>query len=129
MVVLKRTESELSSIILADILSYILSYLFVRLLELEDWWSLYLRMLGKGKVYNTTKNYSHVLVFFLWWLVESLNEKLVNNWIVDHLERNICYGLFLISNFFKWCLDLLQSIADLLTVVSDRIATNTTGRG
>ena len=115
MVVLKRTESELSSIILADILSYILSYLFVRLL-------------GKGKVYNTTKNYSHVLVFFLWWLVESLNEKLVNNWIVDHLERNICYGLFLISNFFKWCLDLLQSIADLLTVVSDRIA-NTTGRG
>ena len=61
--------------------------------------------------------------------LESLNEKLVNDWIVDHLERNICYGLFLISNFFKWCLDLLQSIADLLTVVSDRIATNTTGWG
>ena len=66
-------------------------------------------MLGKGLVLNTTA----LLVFFLY--LVKVFEKLVNNRIVDHLEK--C-GLF--SNFqygFRTC----RSTADLLTVVSDRI--------
>ena len=50
-------------------------------------------------------------------MVSKVFEKLINNRIVDHLEK--C-GLF--SDFqygFRSC----QSTADLLTVVSDRIAT------
>ena len=65
-------------------------------------------MLGKGLLLKTTA----LLVFFLC----KVFEMLVNNRIVDHLEK--C-GLF--SDFqygFRSC----RSIADLLTVVSDRIA-------
>ena len=54
------------------------------------WWSLYLRMLGKGLQLKTTT----LLVFFLW-LVES--EKFVNNRIVDHLEK-LLMAFFLISS-------------------------------
>ena len=43
-------------------------------------WSLYLRMLVKGLQLKTT-----VLLVFFQWLVKS--EKLVNNSIVDHLEK------------------------------------------
>ena len=46
----------------------------------------YLRMLGKGLQLKTTT----LLVFFLW-LVNKVFEKLVNNRIVDYLEK--C-GLF-----------------------------------
>ena len=66
-------------------------------------------MLGKGLLRKTTA----LLAFFLW-LVKS--EKLVNNRIVDHLEK--C-GLF--SNF-QYSFRSSRSTADLLTVVSDRIA-------
>ena len=60
---------------------------------------------------TTAKNYSPVLS-----VVSKVFEKLVNNKIVDHLEK--C-GLF--SNFLYgfWC---SSSNADLLTVVSDRYA-------
>ena len=66
-------------------------------------------MLQKGLLLKTT----FLLVFFLWLVVF---EKLVNNGIVDHLEKS---GLF--SHFqhgFRFC----RSTVDLLTVVSDRIA-------
>ena len=61
----------------------------------------------------TAKNYHPVSLFSV---VSKVFEKLVNNRIVDHLEK--C-GLF--SDFqygFRSC----RSTADLLTVVSDRIA-------
>ena len=66
-------------------------------------------MLGKGLLLKTTA----LLVFFLW-LVKP--ENLVNNRIVDHLEK--C-GLF---SDFQYGFRSSQSTADLLTVVSDRIA-------
>ena len=66
-------------------------------------------MLGKGLLLKTTA----LLVFFLW-LVKS--EKLVNNRIVDHLEK--C-GLF---SDFQYGFRSSRSTADLLIVVSDRIA-------
>ena len=62
---------------------------------------------------STAKNYRPVSLLSV---VSKVFEKLVNNRIVDHLEK--C-GLF--SDFqygFRSC----QSTADLLTVVSDRIA-------
>ena len=64
-------------------------------------------MLGKGLLLKTTA----LLVFFLW-LVKSLK----NNGIVDRLEK--C-GLF---SDFQYGFRSSQSTADLLTVVSDRIA-------
>ena len=74
----------------------------------SHWWSLYLRMLGKGLLLKTTA----LLVFFLW-LVKSL--KLVNNRIVDDLEK--C-GLF---SDFRNGFRSSQSTGDLLTVVFDRL--------
>ena len=62
---------------------------------------------GKGLLLKTTT----LLVFF-----SKVFEKLVNNRIVDHLER--C-GLF---SDFQYGFRFGQSTADLLTVVSDRIA-------
>ena len=60
-------------------------------------WSLYLRMLVKGLQLKTT-----VLLVFFQWLVKS--EKLVNNSIVDHLEK--C-GIFSISSMVLGLLDQL----------------------
>ena len=68
-----------------------------------------LKMLGKGLLLKTMV----LLVFFLW-LVKS--RKSVNNRIVDHLEK--C-GLF---SDFQYGFRSSGSTADLLTVVSDRIA-------
>ena len=65
-------------------------------------------MLRKGLQLKTTT----LLVFFLWLVFE----KLVNNRIVDHLEK--C-GLF---SDFQYGFRSSQSTADLLTVISDRIA-------
>ena len=67
-------------------------------------------MLGKGSQLETTA----LLVFFS--LVSKVFEKLVNNRIADHLEK--C-GLF---SDFQYGFRSSQSTADLLTVVSDRIA-------
>ena len=67
-------------------------------------------MLGKCLQLKTTA----LLVFFL--LVSKVLEKLVNNRIVDHLEK--C-DLF---SDFQYGFRSSRSTADLLTVVSDRIA-------
>ena len=64
-------------------------------------------MLGKGLQVKTTA----LLVFF-----SKVFEKLVNNRIADHLEK--C-GLF---SDFQYGFRSSRSTADLLTVVSDRIA-------
>ena len=66
-------------------------------------------MLGKGLQLNTTA----LLVFFL---VSKVFEKLLNNRIVDHLEK--C-GLF---SDFQYGFRSSRSTADLLPVVSDIIA-------
>ena len=62
---------------------------------------------------STAKNYHHVSLLSV---VSKVFEKLANNRIVDHLEK--C-GLF--SNF-QYGFRSFRSTADLLTVVSDRIA-------
>ena len=61
----------------------------------------------------TAKNYHPVSLFSV---VSKVFEKLVNNRIVDHLEK--C-GLF---SDFQYDFRSSQSTADLLTFVSDRIA-------
>ena len=62
---------------------------------------------------STAKSYHPVSLLSV---VSKVFEKLVNNRIVDHLEK--C-GLF---SDFQYGLRSSQSTADLLTVVSDRIA-------
>ena len=62
---------------------------------------------------STAKTYCPVSLLSV---INKVLEKLVNNRIVDHLEK--C-GLFLISSIV-WS---FQSTADLLTVVCDRIDT------
>ena len=79
-VVLKNCEPELSYI-LAELFNVCLKGPCFQIVRRFHWWSLYLRMPGKGLLLKTT-----ALLFFLW-LVKSE----VNNKIVDHLE--IC-GLF-----------------------------------
>ena len=71
---------------------------------------LYLRMLGKGLQLKSTTR----LVFFLWLVKSFKNLQIIK--IFEHLEN--C-GLF--SNFQYSCRSS-QLTADLLTVVSDRIA-------
>ena len=73
-------------------------------------WSLYLRMLGKGL---QLKNYCPVSLPSV---VSKVFEKLVNNRIVDDLEKR---GVF---SDFQYGFRSSRSIADLFTVVSDRIA-------
>ena len=70
-------------------------------------WSLYV-----GERF-TAKNYRHVILISV---VSTVFEKLANNRIVDHLEK--C-GLF---PDFQYGFRSSVSTADLLTVVSDRIA-------
>ena len=65
-------------------------------------------MLGNGQLLKTTA----LLVFFL----SKVFEKLVNNNIVDHLEES---GLF---SDLQYGFRSSRSTADLVTVVSDRIA-------
>ena len=62
---------------------------------------------------SATKNYRPVSLFSL---VRKVFEKLVNNRIVDHLEK--C-GLF---SDFQYGFRSYRSTADLFTVVSDRVA-------
>ena len=61
---------------------------------------------------STAKNYRPVSVFFV---VSKVFEKLVNNRIVDQLEKCSLFSDFRYD--FRSC----RSTADLLTVVSDRI--------
>ena len=109
MVVLKNCERELS---------YILAELFNKCLKescFPDCWKVssvvpVFKNVGER---STAKNYHPVSLFSV---VGEVFEKLVNNKIVDHLEK--C-GLF---SDFQYGLKSSQSTADLLTVVSNRIA-------
>ena len=65
-VVLKNCEPELPYIS-AELFSMCLKEYFFQIVAMYHWWSLYLRMLGKGLQLKTTA----LLVFFLW-LVRSL---------------------------------------------------------
>ena len=108
-VVLKNCEPELS---------YILAKLFNKCLKescFPDCWKVssvvpVFRNVGER---STAKNYRPVSLLSV---VSKVFEKLVNNRIVDHLEK--C-GLF---SDFHYGFRSSRSTADLLTVVSDRIA-------
>ena len=108
-VVLKNCEPELS---------YILAELFNKCLEESCFpycWKVssvvpVFKNVGKR---STAKNYRPVSLLSL---ISKVFEKLVNNRIVDHLEK--C-GLF---SDFQYGFRSSRSTADLLTVVSDRIA-------
>ena len=76
-VVLKNCEAELSYI-LAELFNMCLKESCFQVVGRTNWWSLYLRMLGKGLQLKTNS----LLVFFLW-LVKSLK----NLQIIDHLEK------------------------------------------
>ena len=108
-VVLKNCEPELS---------YILAELFNMCLKescFPDCWKVSSLVLIFRNVVkrSTAKNYRPVSLLSV---VSKVFEKLVNNRIVDHLEK--C-GLF---SDFQYGFRSSRSIADLLTVVSDRIA-------
>ena len=108
-VVLKNCESELS---------YILAELFNTCLKescLPDCWkaSLVVPVFKNVGERSTAKNYCPVSLLSV---VSKVFERLVNNRIVDHLQK--C-GLF---SDFQFGFTSSQSTADLLTVVSDRIA-------
>ena len=75
------------------------------------WWSLYLRMLEKKR--STAKNNWPVSLLSL---LSKVFEKLANNRIFGHLEN---FGLFC---DFQYGFRSSRSTADLLAVVSDRIA-------
>ena len=108
-VVLKNCEPELS---------YILAKLFNKCLKVScfpDCWKVssvvpVFKNVGER---STAKNYRPVSLLSV---VSKVFEKLVNNRIVDHLEK--C-GLF---SDFQYGFRSSRSTADLLTVVSDRIA-------
>ena len=109
MVVLKNCEPELS---------FILAKLFNKCLKescFPDCWkvSLVVPVLKNIGERSAAKNYRPVSLLPV---VSKVFEKLVNNRIADHLE--IC-GLF---SDFQYGFRSSRSTADLLTVVSDRIA-------
>ena len=109
-VVLKNCEPELS---------YILAKLFNKCLKEScflDCWkvSLVVPVFKNVGERSTAKNYRPVSLLSV--VVSKVFEKLVNNRIVDHLEK--C-GLF---SDFQYGFRSSRSTADLLTVVSDRIA-------
>ena len=108
-VVLKNCEPELS---------YILAEVFNKYLKescFPDCWkfSSVVPVFKNVGERSTTKNYRPVSLLSV---VSKVFEKLVNNRIVDHLEK--C-GLF---SDFQYDFRSSRSTADLLTVVSDRIA-------
>ena len=116
MVVLKNCEPELS---------FILAKLFNKCLKescFPDCWkvSLVVPVLKNIGERSAAKNYRPVSLLPV---VSKVFEKLVNNRIADHLE--IC-GLF---SDFQYGFRSSRSTADLLTVVSDRIARAFNGSG
>ena len=102
-VVRKNCESELS---------YILAELFNKCLEgssFPDCWkvSLGVPVFKNAGERSTAKNYHHVSLLSV---VSKVFEKLVNNRIVDHLEK---HGLFLISSMVFGLLDQMQIFSQL----------------
>ena len=108
MVVLKNCGPQLLYI-LAELFNIVSQGLVFQIFGRSHWWSLYLRILVVSLLLKTTA----LLVFFLWLVVF---KKLVNDMIVDHLEK--C-SLF---SEFQYGFRCSQSPAHLLTVVSDKIA-------
>ena len=109
LVVLKNCELELS---------YILAELFDKFLRescFPDCWkvSSVFPVFKNVRERSAAKNYHPVSLFFV---VSKVFEKLVNNGIVDHLGKRGLFSDF--QNGFRSS----RSNADLLTVVSDRIA-------
>ena len=109
LVVLKNCEPKLS---------YILAKLFNKCLKescFPDCWkvSLVVPVFKNVGERSTAKNYCPVSLLSV---VSKVFEKLVNNRILDHLEE---FGLF---SDFQYGFRSSRSTADLLTVVSDRIA-------
>ena len=109
MVVLKNCEPEVSSILAEFFSSCLKNSCF------PDYWkvSFVVFVFKNVRERSTAKSYCTVSLLSV---VSKVCEKLVSDRIVDHLEK---FSLF--SDFqygFRSC----QSIADLLTVVSDRIA-------
>ena len=99
-------------------LSYILAELFSKRLKescFPDCWkvSLVVPVFKNVGERSTAKNYCPVSLLSV---VSKVFEKLVNNRLADHVEK--C-GLF---SDFQYGLRSLRSTADLVTVVSDRIA-------
>ena len=105
-VVLKNYEAKLSYI-LAALFNICLKESFFQIVGRSHWWSLYLRMLEKGLLPTPVSLLS---------VVSKVFEKLLNNRIIHHLEK--C-GFF---SDFQYGFRFSRSTADLLTVVSDRIA-------
>ena len=105
-VILKNCEPELSYI-LAELFKMCLVFQIVGRFYL---WSLYLRMLGKGLLPETST------LFSLFSVVSEVFEKLVNMRIIDHLQN---FGLF---SDFQYGFRSYWSTADLLNIVFDRIA-------
>ena len=107
--VLKNCEPELS---------YVLAELFNKCLKescVPDYWKIssVVPVFKNAGERSTAKNYHPVNLLSV---VSKVFEKLVNSRIVDHLEK--C-GLF---SDFQYGFRSSRSTADLLTVVSDRIA-------
>ena len=69
---------------------------------------------------STAKTYRPVSLLFV---VSKVFEKLVNNRIIDHLEKCIFFS------YFQYDCRSSQSTANLLTVVSDRIGRFLLGLG
>ena len=109
--VLKNCEPELS-FVLAELLISALSSLVFQIVGTfhVGTWSLHLRMLGER---STAKNHRPVSLLSV---VSKVLEKLVNNRIVDHLEKCAFFS------DFQYGFRSSPSTADLVTVVSDRIA-------
>ena len=106
-------------------LSYILAELFNKCLQepcFADCWkvSSVVPVFKNIRERSTAKNYRPVSLLSV---VSKVFEKLVNYRIVDHLEK--C-GLF---SDFQYGFRSSQSTADLLTVISDRIARAINGLG
>ena len=105
-VVLKNCEPELSYILANSSITVSKSLVFWEV-------SLVVPVFKNVGERSTAKNYCPVSLLSV---VSKVVEKLVNNRIVDHLEK--C-GLF---SDFQYGFRSSRSTADLLTVVSDRIA-------
>ena len=108
-VVLKNCEPELS---------YILAEIFNKCLKqscFPDRWkvSSVVPVFKSAGERSTAKNYRSVSLLSV---VRNVFEKLVNNRIVDHLEK------FCLFSDFQYGFTSSRLTADLLTVVSDRIA-------
>ena len=108
-VVLQNSEPELSYVLAELVSKYLKESCF------PDCWKVssvvpVFKNVGER---STAKNYRPVSLLSV---ISKVFEKLVNNRIVDHPEK---FGLF---SDFQYGFRSFQSTADLLTIVSDRIA-------